>query len=468
MRLVHREKGSTSHLSPAFIDARIGERILLIKEYHSRNFQDCSSEDDKMLESNPRHALCPKHPISLILLFVGFFLLGIQVFSQQATQPPPALENWPHPSCPKGTHRVPGSSSGVTYKGTYSVWSDETSVPSIWYRCQMDEPAPARCAVLHQKGDDNWFNTEPFQLGQTEFDWQMGYSCLDRRANLREPSTEGAAAEQRAEAKTPAGFCQLYPNAIYKEGVDGGFPRDQFDFVYGMFPRISIDDEGDLRRLSPDAIPCRNNPEHKNAAILLAELPQRLENERSQQEQIQQEQLKSEERMRQERLKVEERALARLPAYWPKPQCTRAINGFFKNTGEIAASADAIPASLIGYVSMHLEECARAYVWSYQERNQLAVPLPFDQVAGKEQEFLSQSLNAKMVNFIRAQGMVQQFAWEVGHNTIVLQDSSSFLDRHSLMQRFRQDDEAKYQQYKHSEVVGTSTHIRALLCGVAE
>jgi hypothetical protein len=392
--------------------------------------------------------------------------------AQQATQPPSVLENWPHPGCPKGTQRVPGSSSGISYRADYSVWSDETSVPSIWYRCQSDKSAPARfrelCAVLHQKGDDNWFNTEPLQPGQTDFDWQMGYDCLDRRANIREPSTEDAAVKQRADAKTPAGFCQLYPKAVYKEGVDGGFPRGQFDFVYGMFPHISIDEESDLRRLPPDAIPCRNNPEHKNAATLLAELPQRLEKERSQQEQIHQEQLKAEERMRQERLKVEEVALARLTAHWPKSQCTKAVNGFFKNAGEIAASKDAMPASLIEYVSMHLEECARTYTWPYQERNQLVISLPFDQVADKEQEFLSQFLNVKMLNFIGAEGLNQQFAVELGHNTILLQDSSLFLARHDLMQKFLQYDEARYNQKKLSEAVGASLHIRALLCGVAE
>jgi hypothetical protein len=36
------------------------------------------------------------------------------------------------------------------------------------------------------------------------------------------------------------------------------------------------------------------------------------------------------------------------------------------------------------------------------------------------------------------------------------------------MQKFLQYDEARYNQKKLSEAVGASTHIRALLCGVAE
>jgi len=56
----------------------------------------------------------------------------------------------------------------------------------------------------------------------------------------------------------------------------------------------------------------------------------------------------------------------------------------------------------------------RDYDWTYEERNSLAIPLPFAQLADSEQQALSQFLNVKVVNFIKRKGMLQQFAWETG------------------------------------------------------
>ena len=60
------------------------------------------------------------------------------------------VEKGPNPTCPKGTHRVPGSDSGISYVGTYVMWSAAPDISCVWYRCEEDDKIH-RCAVLHQR-----------------------------------------------------------------------------------------------------------------------------------------------------------------------------------------------------------------------------------------------------------------------------------------------------------------------------
>jgi hypothetical protein len=165
---------------------------------------------------------------------------------------------------------------------------------------------------------------------------------------------------------------------------------------------------------------------------------------------------------------VEQRAIANMSSIWPKSQCIRAINNFFGGTGTTFADARAIRAATLSLVSERLTAC-EGYSWTFEERKRLVIPLPFKDVEGQEQQWLTQMLNAKIVNFIKQRGLVEKFAWEVGHNTIVLSDSLGFINRHGLMAEFRKNDNLEFDELDRSnQAVGVGTHGTALLLGITK
>jgi TonB family protein len=164
------------------------------------------------------------------------------------------------------------------------------------------------------------------------------------------------------------------------------------------------------------------------------------------------------------RLQAEEvrlqKAIAGTVTPWSKAQCTKAINNFI-NHSEATFSARA---ATLWLVSENLAHCEN-YSWTYEERNQLALPIPFKQVEDSEQKALAQSLNAKIVNFIQKKNLTMKFAWEVGHNTILPSDSIGFLRRNGLEQEFQRNDYLEYQKMDAQSRLNV-THAAALLFGV--
>jgi len=344
------------------------------------------------------------------------------------------------------------------------MWFADLDTTCVWYRCEEDEiPNPARCASLGQKGDDTLPGGKPFNSLYTkaaDFNWSRKGSCESKRANFCEPSSEDKALEQRKQARTPAGFCQLWPDAVYKPGVDGRFPRDQFDLGNGYFPRKDIDEDATLATMEADEIPCMNNPELKTVATLRSELPAKLAHLR---EVAQKEAAAREARERVEAAAREQRelkALAGMVTPWSKAQCIRAINNFIRNGGIVFS----VRAATLWIASENLGRCEN-YAWTFEERNQLALPIPFKQVEDSEQNVLAQALNAKIVDFIRQKNLTEKFAWEVGHNSIVASDSIGFLRRNGLEQEFNRNDDLKFQKMDAPGRMN-ETHATALLLGV--
>lgn len=185
------------------------------------------------------------------------------------------------------------------------------------------------------------------------------------------------------------------------------------------------------------------------------------------QAQIGQYQTERERRRAEQQEAAEDLAIRNIPTVWPKSQCIRAVNNFFKQ-GPTTFMADprAINTPDLLLVSTRLMDCANNYSWTYEERNQLAIPLPFSQLADKEQQWITQAYIAKVVNFIRQRGLVQQFAWEVGHNTISLDDCNGFLDRHHLNEAFATYDMKQSTGFIRSQPRGVSTRAIALFLGV--
>jgi len=95
----------------------------------------------------------------------------------------------------------------------------------------------------------------------------------------------------------------------------------------------------------------------------------------------------------------------------------------------------------------------------------MALPIPFKQLEISEQGALGQSLSATIVDFIQRKGLINKFAWEVGHNTISPNDSVGFLRRNGLEQESLKDDELHFQRLD-AEGRMNVTHQTALLLGV--